>query len=86
MSLSLQISPSGRLVVRDEPTGADGQLSLPKAVAKILQTLASSQAEGLFTLAAQADSSLLPSELLFWRDFASQYLTRLCHVPESTGG
>lgn len=86
MSLSLQISPSGRLVVRESRETAGDHLSLSRTVAKVLQTLASSQPEGLFTLAAQPDGSTLPSELLFWHDFASQYLTRLCHVPESAGG
>jgi hypothetical protein len=86
MSLSLQISPSGRLVVREDTEASGGHLTVPRAVAKILQTLASSQPEGLFTLAAQPDGSSLPSDLLYWHDFASHYLTRLCHVPELTGG
>jgi non-specific serine/threonine protein kinase len=85
MNPTLQISPSGRLVIREGPETAGGS-STPQAVVKVLRTLASSPPEGLFLLAAQPDGSSWPSDLLFWHDFASLYLTRLCHVPESPGG
>ena len=86
MSLSLHISPAGRLVVREDAEAASVDSAPAGNVANVLRTIGSSQPEGLFSLAAQLDSTFWPSDLLFWRDIVTQYLTQLCHVPESSGG
>lgn len=86
MELDLTFTPSGRLTVVQQ-TGTDRGDSNRSPDArrdKLAKAFASSQAEGLFALAAERFDSPLSPTLDFWRDFAGRYLTRLCHTPETT--
>ena len=76
----LLVTPSGRI-----SASGTGRTSSPRAsIRPVMRALESSQAEGLFTLAAKTSSGSLPPALAFWQDFARQYLTALCQTPEST--
>ncbi len=62
--------------------------SAPEAAAdgrtnRIAKAFKSSQAEGLFVLAAERGEAPLTPAMSFWRDFAARYLTAICHAPES---
>ncbi len=83
MGFDLHILPSGRLVVHERSDDSASSSVSDPSIVKVFRTLASSMPKGLFALAAQADVASLPPELGFWREFASLYLTELCHIPES---
>ncbi len=92
MNIHLAVTPFGRIVAI-ESVQATGDLadvspdagSDPRLEKKIAQQFTASQAEGLFALATERmDRPPLPS-LAYWRDFASRYLTELCHTPETSG-
>ncbi|MBN1102416.1 MAG: ATP-dependent helicase, partial [Deltaproteobacteria bacterium] len=53
---------------------------------KVVKAFSSSQASGLFALAASNPDAPLSPVFAFWRDFACRYLTLLCRSPESGGG
>ena len=81
MGIVLTISPHGRLLVlASEPPSPDDPFCerIPEAFAK-------SQANGLLSLATSELTSALPPEFVWARNFASRYLTRLCHEPETAG-
>ncbi|MEO8496009.1 MAG: SNF2 helicase-associated domain-containing protein, partial [Planctomycetota bacterium] len=88
MSLVLAFTPSGR-VTAIESTRVQGTLldiesvgDADRRITKIATAFASSQAEGLFTLATEKlDATLAPS-LVYWRSFAGRYLTELCHTAD----
>lgn len=83
MSFDLSLTPAGRLRLREIGTDAGG---LTDAWAKrAAAAFSSSQAAGLFALAAARPEAPPPPELSFWRDFACSYLTQLCRMPESAG-
>ncbi|MBT8342902.1 MAG: DEAD/DEAH box helicase [Desulfatitalea sp.] len=54
-------------------------------MARVAAAFSSSQAEGLFALAATRPDAPPPPSFTFWRDFACRYLTQLCRTPESVG-
>jgi hypothetical protein len=78
MNLALSISPHRRLIVEalGETGGVEGA---------IVGAFGRGNAAGLFHLATRQLHAELPVELAFARDFACQYMTRLCHLPEVTG-
>ncbi|ACL04719.1 Non-specific serine/threonine protein kinase [Desulfatibacillum aliphaticivorans] len=77
---TLALSPSGRLLLQE--SGDDWPL--PESwIKKAPEAFASSQAQGLFTLAAIRPDGPVPPVFAFWKDFSSQYLTLLCRIPES---
>ena len=78
-SFCLRLSPSGRLRPIAEPEGAESA-----APRRVLEAFRSSEAEGLFELAAHPAGSILPPDLVYWRDFAALYLTARCHTPSGT--
>ena len=49
------------------------------------QGFSADQAAGLFALATERFTGPLPPSLSYWREFASRYLTELCHTPRTTG-
>lgn len=59
---------------------------LPQAVGqRIAGAFAQGQAAGLVHLATAELQTALPPEIAFCRDFAREYLIRLCHAPEAAG-
>ena len=85
MAIVLSISPHGRLFV-DEPDAEgssppDGPLSR-----RVRSAFAESSARGLLHLATVELQSHLSPDFAFARDFAREYLTRLCHVPPGEEG
>ena len=89
MRAELAVTPSGRIIVVESAEDAeiasadfaDGLSS--SGIKAVTAAFNSSQAEGLFTLAAVKVEGSLPRSLDYWREFAARYLTELCHTPES---
>ncbi|MDP2791355.1 MAG: DEAD/DEAH box helicase [Rectinemataceae bacterium] len=72
----LRLSPAGHL----RPVA--GITDFPSSgVQKTVVAFGSSEAAGLFGLAAHPANGGLPPELVWWRDFAARYLTERCHTP-----
>jgi non-specific serine/threonine protein kinase len=85
MPIALSISPHGRLFV--EESDADGAAPPDGPLAKRLRSaFAESPARGLLHLATTELQSHLTPDFAFARDFAREYLTRLCHVPPGDDG
>jgi SNF2-related domain/SNF2 Helicase protein/Helicase conserved C-terminal domain len=84
MGLILSISPHGRLTA-----AIDAQQEEPSVVddssRRIVQAFSEGQAQGLLHLATRELQSSLSPEFAYARDFASRYLTCLCHTPEISG-
>ena len=83
MGIALTISPHGRLLVLvpvSQPQSPDDPLC-----ERIREAFAKSTANGILHLATRELTSSLPPEFVWARDFASRYLTRLCHAPETDG-
>ncbi len=78
MDFGLSLTPSGHLVAPPVP-GAGHQ------AARLARAFATSQAEGLFTLANEKLDVGASPVLTYWRGFAGRYLTELCHTPETAG-
>jgi SNF2 family DNA or RNA helicase len=83
MPFELILTPASRL--RMQPGDDDGGAAPDAWVKRAAAAFASSQAEGLFALAAARPEVPPTPSLAFWRDFACHYLTRLCRTPESAG-
>ena len=85
MSLVLSISPHGRLFVVEvnaDGAGPDGAAALDAAPARrIAAAFNESTARGLLHLATAELQTHLPAPFAFARNFAREYLTRLCHTP-----
>lgn len=73
----LALSPTGRLHVISTREEEGGKQSIPNH--KVVAAFISSQAEGLLALAAASNIESWSPPLLYWREFISQYITRLCH-------
>ncbi len=94
MSFDLALTPAGRITVAQQAaderdakeTAAETaqDTALHGRAAKVVRAFASSQAEGLFTLAVERFEDS-PSSA-YWRDVAARWLTELCHLPENAGG
>lgn len=81
---SISLTPAGHLVIAAEETSAE-----PTSDAwtkRIGAAFASSQAAGLFALAAARTKLGLSPSVAFWRDFAALYLVELCRIPDSYNG
>ncbi len=89
MTMELAFTPSGHLQVvksADEPS-EDSLDQQPDGQGKrIARAFAAGQGEGLFMLAAERLTTPSTPSLLYWHDFASRYLTELCHTPEAQAG
>ncbi|MDA0839632.1 MAG: DEAD/DEAH box helicase [Planctomycetota bacterium] len=77
----LVLSPAGHLFLRKAKEGGKGDAWTERAAA----AFASSQAAGLFSLAATRPDVPPSPSFSFWRDFACRYLTELCRTPEPDG-
>jgi non-specific serine/threonine protein kinase len=85
MPIALSISPHGRLFV--EESDADGATPSDGPLNKRLRlAFLDSTARGLLQLATAELQSHLAPDFAFARDFAREYLTRLCHVPAAEDG
>lgn len=90
MSIQLAVTPLGRIVViesapeaneaADSRADAASDARMEKRIAK---RFANGQAEGLFTLATERWDRAPDPSIAFWRDFATRYLTDLCHTPNT---
>ena len=86
MSYELFFTPSASLrIQRRSKEDAKVSLQNDACFERVADAFDSSQAEGLFALAATRPTSHLPPSFAFWRDFASLYLAELCRTPESGG-
>jgi non-specific serine/threonine protein kinase len=83
MSAELTLTPAGRLLLRE----GDSAEAAPASawMKRVVAAFSSSQAAGLFSLAAARPDVPVAPSLSFWRDFACRYLTRLCRTPEFAG-
>jgi non-specific serine/threonine protein kinase len=80
MGLILSISPHGRLIAAATPAG---ESLLDDAMAgRIARAFGQGQAQGLLHMATRELQAGVPPEFAFARDFACDYLTRLCHTPD----
>jgi superfamily II DNA or RNA helicase len=84
MGLTLSISPHGLLTVAPAANQADASV-IDDSSRRIAQAFVEGQAQGLLHLATRELQSSLSPEFAYARDFASRYLTRLCHTPEISG-
>jgi non-specific serine/threonine protein kinase len=89
MTFNLAVTPSCRIVPVESAEPADGFGESPAdaaadgRVSRVIKAFKSSQAEGLFALAAERAETPLTPAMSFWRDFAARYLTAICHAPET---
>ncbi len=83
MAYVLKISPEGRLILAEVDAGPESPLP-PSVQQRIAGAFAQGQAAGLLHLATVELQTMLPPEIAFCRDFAREYLTRLCHTPPTT--
>jgi non-specific serine/threonine protein kinase len=83
MNYDLSLTPAGRLRLRE---GDSPGSAIPDAwMKRVAAAFSSSQASGLFALAAARPDTPPPPVVSFWRDFSCRYLTQLCRTPESVG-
>ena len=88
MAFDLVFTPSGHLTLIELASlgeeglggGAEGRIH------KAAKAFATGQGAGLFLLATERFDGMLPASFAYWRDFASRYLTVLCHTPGGNGG
>jgi non-specific serine/threonine protein kinase len=80
MGLILSISPHGRLIAATTP--AAESLFDEATAGRIAGAFAQGQAQGLLHLATRELQTSAPPEFAFARNFACNYLTRLCHTPD----
>src|SRR3972149_6872349 len=91
MGFGLAFTPSGRLTSVEFEAKASALFDeVPEEegggrLKKVARALAASQGEELFSLATERFDTALPPSLAYWRQFATRYLTALCHTPESPG-
>jgi len=83
MNYALTLTPAGRLLLREGED--DGMATSDAWMKRVAAAFSSSQAAGLFSLAATRPDAPPSPPFSFWRDFACRYLTQLCRTPESVG-
>lgn len=81
MALKFKIKPPKSIKCIDESSGANK--AEDKTVAQLVKAFKGGTAQGLFTLAAQDDTSSLTPSGRFWRQFASLYMRSLCQTPSN---
>jgi len=80
MNGGLKITPEGKLLWA--PDEMDAAASVPPAVQRrIGDAFTKGESSALLHLASVELQSHLPPELAYFRDFAREYLQRLCHTP-----
>jgi hypothetical protein len=80
MGMILSISPHGRLMAVETPS-QDSRLD-EAIVRRLARVFDRGQAQGLLHLATRELQTGVPPDFAFARDFACNYLTRLCHTPD----
>jgi non-specific serine/threonine protein kinase len=81
MSCDISLTPAGRLRLQEAGNETGG---MPHAwISRAAAAFSSSQAAGLFALAATRPDAPPAPALSFWRDFACSYLAQLCRTPET---
>ena len=80
MNCGIKVTPEGKLHWFEEEVDA-GSVIPPTIQRRIGESFAKSLAAGLLHLATVELQSQLPPELTYFRDFAREYLLRLCHTP-----
>lgn len=85
MDRILSITPQGRLIF--DETAEELRISCGAEVAgRIAATFKANSQAGLVHLATVELQTSLPASLGYAREFAREYLTRLCHTPDIDGG
>ena len=80
VSPALVLTPHGRLSLVQEP----GAPYLDAALAKRLETaFARGSGHGLLQLGADEAGTALPPVYSYWRELGAQYVTALCHQPDT---
>jgi len=83
MNYDLTLTPTGRLRLRE---GDNNGVEEPDAwMKRVAAAFSSSQASGLFSLAATRPDAPPSPSFSFWRDFACRYLTQVCRTPDLVG-
>ena len=85
MDCQLVVTPSSRLAVRETQSNVSGALAEDVGQGKLIRLFADSIPEGIFQLACTRFESSLPPDFAYWQNFSQSYLTKLCHIPETTG-
>jgi SNF2 family DNA or RNA helicase len=91
MGFGLAFTPSGRLTSVEVTAEASALFDevpdeeTASRLRKVAEVLGASQGQGLFLLATEEFGSALPPAFAYWRDFATRYLTALCHSPAIAG-
>lgn len=78
----IRLHPSGRLVL----DGSEQEAAQSKALRTLQAAFRKDWRAGLFCLAADTSLSDLPITMRFWRTLAADYLTKLCHLPDTDQG
>ena len=86
MGLTLSISPQGRPVIEHDGTSSPEMAIGEAAERRIAASFQTSEAAGLVHLATVELQTPLPGSLAYAREFAREYLTRLCHTQGIDGG
>jgi superfamily II DNA or RNA helicase len=82
-SLALILTPHGHLLFSPAPQA----LALPEAVRqRLTDAFAQGSGHGLLQLGAGEVETVLPAALVFWREFATRYITSLCTSSEPAEG
>ncbi|MFA5161914.1 MAG: DEAD/DEAH box helicase [Elusimicrobiales bacterium] len=85
-ALDIILTPAGHLRVESAEAAISVRCPLPETtVRQISDAFGKGSAEGLLHLATAETQTTLPAAFSYWRDFASRFLTALCHIPEITG-
>ncbi len=74
-SLSLGLSPHGRLVLADEPDAPPLDAALAGHLRQVFER---GSGHGLLLLGADEAGTALPPVLSYWREFGARYVTALC--------
>ena len=78
----ITLTPEGSLVVVQSESDEAGGERAEAWLKRVMQAFSSSNAAGIFMLAASKQSSHIHPSFSYWRDFGRDYLTRRCRTPE----
>ena len=88
MRVVLAFTPAGQVTAIESSTVQGTLLDVDAGgnddtrLARVAKAFASSQAEGLFSLATEKLEATLSPSLVYWRSFAGRYLTELCQTTD----
>ena len=79
LSLAPILTPHGRLtLVQDDDAAAEAELA-----ERLQRAFARGSGHGLLQLGANEIGAALPPTLSYWREFAAQYVTAVCTLPDT---